>query len=49
MIEGGGLGVYEPLEIGPIEVQRANGVVDIVAVDEAEATRIANVASTRPS
>ena len=41
MIEGGGLGVYEPLEIGPIEVQRANGVVDIVAADEAEATTIA--------
>jgi acetyl-CoA carboxylase carboxyltransferase component len=41
MIEGGGLGVFEPTEIGPIEVQRANGVVDIVAVDEAEATAIA--------
>jgi acetyl-CoA carboxylase carboxyltransferase component len=40
MIEGGGLGVFEPKEIGPIEVQRANGVVDIVAVDEAEATAI---------
>jgi len=41
MIEGGGLGVFEPTEIGPIEVQRANGVVDIVAVDEAEATMFA--------
>mgnify|MGYP003666489741 FL=1 len=41
MIEGGGLGVFEPTEIGPIEVQRANGVVDIVAADEAEATAIA--------
>jgi acetyl-CoA carboxylase carboxyltransferase component len=41
MIEGGGLGVFEPKEIGPIEVQRANGVVDIVAADEAEATSIA--------
>ena len=30
MIEGGGLGVYEPTAVGPIEVQRANGVVDIV-------------------
>ena len=30
MIEGGGLGVFDPHEIGPIEVQRANGVVDIV-------------------
>jgi acetyl-CoA carboxylase carboxyltransferase component len=34
MIEGGGLGVYEPTAIGPIEVQRANGVVDIVVADE---------------
>lgn len=41
MIEGGGLGVFEPTDIGPIEVQRANGVVDIVAADEAEATAIA--------
>ncbi len=37
MIEGGGLGLYEPTEIGPIEVQRANGVVDIVVADEAAA------------
>jgi acetyl-CoA carboxylase carboxyltransferase component len=36
MIEGGGLGVYEPGEVGPIEVQDANGVVDLrVADDEA--------------
>jgi len=41
MIEGGGLGVFEPTDIGPISVQRANGVVDIVATDEAEATAIA--------
>ncbi len=41
MIEGGGLGVFEPTAIGPIEVQRANGVVDIVVVDEAEATAVA--------
>jgi len=41
MIEGGGLGVFEPGEIGPIEVQRANGVVDIVVADEAEAVRTA--------
>ncbi len=37
MIEGGGLGVYEPTAIGPIDVQRSNGVVDIVVADEAEA------------
>ncbi|TDT16274.1 acetyl-CoA carboxylase carboxyltransferase component [Ilumatobacter fluminis] len=41
MIEGGGLGVYAPTEVGPIEVQRANGVVDVVADDEAHATAIA--------
>lgn len=41
MIEGGGMGVYKPTEIGPIAVQMNNGVVDIVAEDEAEATRLA--------
>ncbi|MDJ0878604.1 MAG: carboxyl transferase domain-containing protein [Halieaceae bacterium] len=41
MIEGGGLGVHEPTAIGPIEVQERNGTVDIVAEDEADATRIA--------
>ncbi len=41
MIEGGGLGVFEPTEIGPIEVQRANGVVDLVASDEAHAVELA--------
>ena len=41
MIEGGGLGVFDPHDIGPIEVQRSNGVVDIVVADEAEAVRIA--------
>ncbi|MEJ7800261.1 MAG: carboxyl transferase domain-containing protein [Ilumatobacter sp.] len=41
MIEGGGLGVYEPHEIGPMPVQRASGVVDIVARDEAHATALA--------
>ncbi|NKY28808.1 acetyl-CoA carboxylase family protein [Nocardia gamkensis] len=41
MIEGGGLGVYAPEEIGPVEVQRRNGVVHIVAADEAEAVATA--------
>ncbi|HEU0191998.1 MAG TPA: carboxyl transferase domain-containing protein, partial [Mycobacterium sp.] len=41
MIEGGGLGVHRPEEIGPIDVQRRNGVVDIVAADEAEAVALA--------
>ncbi|MGW0177881.1 carboxyl transferase domain-containing protein [Nocardia sp. NPDC003345] len=38
MIEGGGLGVYAPEEVGPIGMQRHNGVVDIVVADEAAAT-----------
>jgi acetyl-CoA carboxylase carboxyltransferase component len=37
MIEGGGLGSYRPEEVGPLEVQAANGVVDLVAADDAEA------------
>ena len=41
MIEGGGLGVYSPEDIGPMDVQTANGVVDILAEDEADATRLA--------
>ncbi|WP_280277886.1 enoyl-CoA hydratase/isomerase family protein, partial [Nocardia wallacei] len=34
MIEGGGLGLYAPEDIGPVEVQRRNGVVHVVAADE---------------
>lgn len=41
MIEGGGLGVFKPTDIGPIEVQASNGVVDIVAHDEQDAARTA--------
>ncbi|MDQ3544122.1 MAG: biotin carboxylase, partial [Actinomycetota bacterium] len=41
MIEGGGLGVHEPKTVGPIDVQRANGVVDIVVADEAEGVAVA--------
>jgi len=41
LIEGGSLGVFEPTEIGPIDVQEKNGTVDIVAENEAEATGIA--------
>lgn len=36
MIEGGGLGVFKPEEVGPIEVQTKNGVVDIAVADDAE-------------
>jgi acetyl-CoA carboxylase carboxyltransferase component len=41
MIEGGGLGTFAPKEIGPIDVQQKNGVVDYVAENEEEATIIA--------
>ncbi len=41
MIEGGGLGVVEPTDIGPIDVQTNNGVVDIEVEDEAEAVGVA--------
>lgn len=41
MIEGGGLGVYRPEDIGPIDVQRRNGVVGLVARDEAHAVSLA--------
>jgi acetyl/propionyl-CoA carboxylase alpha subunit len=41
MIEGGGLGVFHPDEVGPTSVQRRNGVIDIVVADEAEAVRVA--------
>ncbi|MGE4047662.1 MAG: carboxyl transferase domain-containing protein [Acetobacteraceae bacterium] len=41
MIEGGGLGVYRPEEVGPMSVQVPNGVVDILVKDEAEAVRVA--------
>src|SRR5581483_5408985 len=37
MIEGGGLGHYEPAAVGPIDVQHANGVVDLRVADEAAA------------
>ena len=41
MIEGGGLGVFTPEEVGPMNVQVPNGVVDILVKDEAEAVRVA--------
>jgi acetyl-CoA carboxylase carboxyltransferase component len=37
MIAGGGLGDVHPDEVGPIEMQAPNGVVDVVVADEAEA------------
>lgn len=41
MIEGGGLGVYHPAEVGPVSFQSPNGVVDILVEDEEEATDVA--------
>jgi acetyl-CoA carboxylase carboxyltransferase component len=41
MIEGGGLGVFHPDEVGPMHVQVPNGVVDVAVADEAEAVRVA--------
>ena len=41
MIEGGGLGVFKPEEIGPIDVQASNGVVDVSVEDEAEGVQVA--------
>ena len=37
LVEGGNLGVFRPEEIGPMDVQVPNGVVDIAVQDEAEA------------
>jgi acetyl/propionyl-CoA carboxylase alpha subunit/acetyl-CoA carboxylase carboxyltransferase component len=41
MIEGGGLGVFHPDEVGPMRVQVPNGVVDVAVADEAEGVRVA--------
>ena len=37
MVEGGGLGVFRPEEIGPLKVMQANGTIDVLADDEADA------------
>ena len=41
MIEGGGLGIYTPEEVGPMSFQVPNGVVDILAQDEEHAVELA--------
>ncbi|MFZ6005499.1 MAG: carboxyl transferase domain-containing protein [Actinomycetota bacterium] len=41
MVEGGGLGVFPPEAIGPIDVQVPNGVVDVLVPDEAAAVKVA--------
>ena len=41
MIEGGGLGVFAPSDVGPIDVQDANGVVDVRVADDRDAVAAA--------
>jgi acetyl-CoA carboxylase carboxyltransferase component len=41
MIQGGGLGAFAPYEVGPIDVQWSNGVVDLRVADDAEAVAVA--------
>ncbi|HEY0476062.1 MAG TPA: carboxyl transferase domain-containing protein [Kofleriaceae bacterium] len=41
MIEGGGLGRCAPDDVGPTRIQTANGVIDLLVADEAEAARVA--------
>ena len=41
MVEGGGLGIFKPEQIGPSEVQHGNGVIDILVDDEAQAVAAA--------
>lgn len=41
MIEGGGLGIFRPEEVGPASVQFANGVIDVLVENEAQAVRAA--------
>jgi acetyl/propionyl-CoA carboxylase alpha subunit/acetyl-CoA carboxylase carboxyltransferase component len=41
MIEGGGLGVFTPEEVGPVSVQAPSGVIDVLVEDEAEAVAAA--------
>jgi len=41
MVEGGGLGVFSPEQIGPSAVQHGNGVIDVLVPDEAAAVTAA--------
>ena len=41
MVEGGGLGVFKPEEIGPSDSQHASGVIDVLVDDEAQAVAFA--------
>jgi acetyl/propionyl-CoA carboxylase alpha subunit/acetyl-CoA carboxylase carboxyltransferase component len=41
MIEGGGLGRFAPEDVGPMTMQAPNGVIDVLADDEADAVATA--------
>ena len=41
MIEGGGLGVFKPEQVGPSDVQHGNGVIDVLVDNEAQALEAA--------
>ena len=41
MVEGGGLGVFKPEQIGPAHVQHANGVIDLLVEGDAQAIQVA--------
>ena len=41
MVEGGGLGLFKPEQIGPSDVQSQNGVIDVLVEDEAQAVAAA--------
>ena len=41
MIEGGGLGVFRPEQVGPSDVQHRNGVIDVLVEDEPAAVEAA--------
>lgn len=41
MVEGGGLGVFKPEQIGPSSVQHSNGVIDVLVEGEAQAVAAA--------
>ena len=45
MIAGGGLGDVDPDDVGPIDVQAPNGVVDVVVADEPAAVAAASACS----
>ena len=41
MVEGGGLGVFKPEQIGPSDIQHGNGVIDVLVDGEVQAVAVA--------